>query len=58
MPTIINVINETVLILGVAACLPRAAAELIYACIPVITAIAELRARFDSQVSRLGKHPA
>jgi hypothetical protein len=43
MSSIINAINETVLVLGVAVCLPRALGELIRACVPVMTAIAELR---------------
>jgi hypothetical protein len=55
MSTIINTVNETLLLLGVTTCLPRAVAELMRACIPVITAIAELRDQVSAAKSRCPK---
>jgi hypothetical protein len=40
--TVLSAISNTVLILGAAACLPRAVAHLVRACIPLATAIIEL----------------
>jgi hypothetical protein len=63
MPNIINAINETVLVLGVAVCLPRTLTELIRACVPVVTAITELRDQIstarshDSKVTGLTDEP-
>jgi hypothetical protein len=41
--TVISAISSTLLVLGATAALPRAVAALIRACIPVATAISELR---------------
>lgn len=48
----IGAISSVVLILGAAVCLPRALAEFIRACIPVFTAIAELREAFSALRTR------
>lgn len=49
---VIGAISSVVLVLGAAVCLPRALAEFIRACIPVITAFAELRDAFSALRTR------
>ncbi|GAA1457457.1 hypothetical protein GCM10009603_07320 [Nocardiopsis exhalans] len=53
--TVLTVIGGTVLIIGAAARLPHAVAELIRSCIPVVTALHELRSAAVADAAR--SHP-
>ncbi|CAM5282722.1 hypothetical protein SAVIM338S_00165 [Streptomyces avidinii] len=55
MTSILAVIGGTVLIIGAAARIPNAVAELIRACVPVITAFGELRATLERAAPGTGQ---
>jgi hypothetical protein len=50
--TVLGVISSIVLVFGAATCIPRAAAHLVRACIPLVTAITELRAAIINNSAR------
>jgi hypothetical protein len=55
MTDIVNVISSIVLVLGAMACLPPTAARLVQACIPLVSAINDLRKAIAKATERDGR---